>query len=103
MSPRKPVLLVQPFWAVQIESDALEHLDALAARRGLTREQAVRDAVTWWTARASLWELRTQRLRADRIAREAETFDPITAFLALERGVHPPGGSSVTEDPRSSS
>src|SRR3954452_6154598 len=91
MSPRRePVLMVRAFWDVEIEADALAHLEAVCARRGLTREQAVREAITWFTARAAIWELRTRSARAVRVTRAAEAFDPIGVLLALplER---PPG------------
>ncbi len=88
MSPsRPPVLMVRAFWDVEIEADALAHFEAVCARRGLSREQAVREAITWFTARAALWELRTRSYRAARVTRMAEAFDPIGALLAepLER------------------
>src|SRR4051795_11347620 len=88
MSPRQiAVPLVRGFWDVEIEADALAQFESVCARRGLTREQAVREAITWFTARAALWELRTRSYRAARITRQAETFDPIGALLAepLER------------------
>ena len=79
--------MVRAFWDVEIEADALAHFEAVCARRGLSREQAVREAITWFTARAALWELRTRSARAARINREAEAFDPISRLLAepLER------------------
>lgn len=87
MPRRAPVLMVRAFWDVEIEADALAHFEAVCARRGLSREQAVREAITWFTARAALWELRTRSARAARINREAEAFDPISRLLAepLER------------------
>lgn len=92
MPRRQPVPLVWPFWAVAIEADALAQLDGIAARRGVSREEAVRDAIMWWTARASLWELRSRRARAEQVTRAAEAFDPIGALLAqpLERPGEPP-------------
>src|SRR3954449_561108 len=95
VSPRRrPVPMVQPFWSVQIEADSLAHLAAVAARRGITVEDAVRDAITWWTARASLWELRTRSIHAASVTAAAEAFDPVGALLAepLERAVNPPAG-----------
>src|SRR4051795_2800143 len=84
---RPPVPLVRAFWDVEIEADALAYFEGVCARRGLSREQAVREAITWFTARAALWELRTRAYRAARITRQAEAFDPIGALLAepLER------------------
>jgi hypothetical protein len=79
---RQPIPLAQPFWAVRIEADALAHFDAVCARRGLSREQGVREAVMWFTARASLWELRSRAARSDAVTRAAEAFDPVGALLA---------------------
>jgi hypothetical protein len=91
--------MVRAFWDVEIEADALAQFEAVCARRGLTRQQAVREAITWFTARAALWELRAHRYHAERVTREAEAFDPVGAFLALERATDPPGGTA-TEDAR---
>lgn len=83
MSPRRqPVALVRAFWDVEIEADALAYFEAVCARRGLSREQAVREAISWFTARAALWELRTRSYRAIRVTRAAEAFDPIGTLLA---------------------
>src|SRR5947209_7275051 len=83
--PRAP--MVRAFWDVEIEADALAYFEGVCARRGLSRDQAVREAITWFTARAALWELRTRAYQAARVTRAAEAFDPIGALLAepLER------------------
>ena len=83
MTHRLPVAMVRAFWDVEIEADALAHFEGVCARRGLTREQAVREAITGFTARAALWELRARSAHAARITRAAEAFDPIGALLAV--------------------
>jgi hypothetical protein len=93
VSPRRqPAPLVQPFWAVVIEADALAHFDGICARRGISREEGLRDAIAWWTARAALWELRSRASRQAKVTRAAEAFDPVGALLAqpVERPGEPP-------------
>ena len=83
MSPRHQAQpLVRAFWDVEIEADALAHFDAVCLRRGMTREQAAREAITWFTTRLAVWELRSRAYKAALLTREAEAFDPVGALLA---------------------
>jgi hypothetical protein len=94
---------------VRLTSFEAARLDAIAALRGVSRSEALREAISWLAARQAHWAERARQAQAARFLRDSDEWDPVSDLLAT--GERPaadaaraePGAQALRSSPRAGS